>query len=258
MTSGRHQKYRSLKEAFGPASQAEMYLARALEEFHHSANPADLWLPVDALHRGSILDEPQAAMTAMNRRLHFLRSTVLFAALAAEAFANELLNELLPAADAEALDRLPTPEKLAMGTHVATGESPLKRGAQPMQDLVLLFKTRNRLVHPRPQGGIAAWARDVEASDELVIGPKAALSAIVAVAEAVALCTELRRHPILHGGTAKTILRHRHILDRHSELGGPKILDIPKRTEPSSPPLMDQMMQIVADAMQQSRDLETP
>jgi hypothetical protein len=43
-----------LKETFGPASQAEMYLARALEEFHHASNAPDLWVPADALHRGSI------------------------------------------------------------------------------------------------------------------------------------------------------------------------------------------------------------
>lgn len=239
---------RTLKEAFGPASQAEMYLARALEELHRAANPPDLWVPVDAIHRESILEEMQAALTARNRRLHFLRSTVLFAALAAEAFANELLDELLSRADVEALDKLQTPEKLYIGTRLATRESPLSRGAQPMQGLVQLFKTRNRLVHPKPQGGIAAWARDVEASDELAVGPDAALTAIVAVAETVTLCTELRKHPIIHGGLARTILRHRQVLVRHNELVGPKILDVPAPDAPASPPLVDQMMEIVATA----------
>jgi hypothetical protein len=77
-----------LKETFGPASQAEMYLARALEEFHHASNAPDLWVPADALHRGSMLASSQEVLTAKNRRLHFLRSAVLFAALSAEAFAN--------------------------------------------------------------------------------------------------------------------------------------------------------------------------
>jgi len=192
-------------------------------------------------------------MNAYNRRLHFLRSTVLFAALSAEAFANELLDELLSSADFEALDKLPTPDKLLVGTQLAAaGKSPLERGAQPLQDLTLLCKTRNRLVHARPQGGIAAWDRDVEEADETAIGPKAALTAILSVSETVNVCTELRAHPILHGGLAKTILRHRGILERHQALAGPKILDLPARDAAGVPPLYDQMMEVVAPARQQS------
>lgn len=243
----RPQRQKSIKEAFGPASQAEMYLHRALQEFHHSANPPDLWGAVDALHRSSIFEAPQAIMDARNRRLHFLRSSVLFASLAAEAFTNELLDELLSRADFEAVDKLPTPEKLLIGTRLAgAGESPLERGAQPLQDVALLFKTRNRLVHARPQGGIAAWDRDVEESDEQAIGPKAALTAILRVAETVAMCTKLQKHPNLHGGLAKMILYHRGLLERHQDLAGPKILDVPSQDAPGVPPLRDQMMEVVA------------
>lgn len=175
-----------------------------------------------------------------------LRSSVLFAALAAEAFANELLDELLPSADFDALDKLQTPEKLLIGTRLAAGESPLSRGTQPMQGLVQLFKIRNRLVHAKPQGGLAAWAQDVEASDEQSIGPNAALTAILTVAEAVTICTECRKHPLLRGGIAKTILYHRKVLDQHCTLAGPKILDVPDEHAQGVPPLMDQMMEIVA------------
>jgi hypothetical protein len=229
-----------------------MYLHRALQEFHHSANPPDLWVPVDALHRGSILEAPQAVMNAYNRRLHFLRSTVLFAALAAEAFTNELLDELFSPADFNALDKLPTPDKLLIGTQLArAGESRLERGAQPLQDLTLLFKTRNRLVHARPQGGIAAWDRDVEEADELAVGPKAALTAILRVAETMTMCNELRAHPILHDGLAKMILRHRGLLERHQDLAGPKILDLPARDALGVLPLRDQMMEVVAAGREQ-------
>jgi hypothetical protein len=83
-----------------------MYLTQALEEFHHSANDPDLWAPVAGLLRGSRLESAQAIGTAKDRRLRFLRGTVLFAALAIEAFTNELLAELLPASDFDAVDRL--------------------------------------------------------------------------------------------------------------------------------------------------------
>ncbi len=93
-----------------------MYLTRALEEFHHGANAPDLWVPVAGLLRGSLIEGAQAVGTAKNRRLRFLRGTVLFAALAIEAFANELLAELLPARDFDAVDRLEVPDKLLIGS----------------------------------------------------------------------------------------------------------------------------------------------
>ena len=134
---------RTLKEALGPESQAEMYLTRALEELHHSANAPDLWVPVAGLLRGSLLEGAQAVGTAKDGRLRFLRGTVLYAALAIEAFANELL----PARDFDAVDRLEVPDKLLIGTRLASGQSRLSRGAQPLQDVAVVVKTRNRLVH---------------------------------------------------------------------------------------------------------------
>jgi hypothetical protein len=221
-----------------------MYLARALEEFHRSANAPDLWVPVDAFHRDSLLEGPQASLTARNRRLHFLRSTVLFAALAAEAFANELLDEVLSSADARALDRLPTPEKLLLGTRVAAGTSPLVRGTEPMQGLVELFRTRNRLVHPRPQGGVAAWVQDLQPGDESAVGPAAARRAILCVADAVVLCTELRKRPRLYGGIAKTIATHRGLLERHQALAGSSVLHVPDKDAAGVPALWDQMQEV--------------
>jgi hypothetical protein len=223
-----------------------MYLARALEEFHRSANAPDLWRPVDAFHRGSLLEQAQAELTARNRRLHFLRSTILFAALAAEAFANELLDELLARADADAIDRLPTPEKLLIGPRMAGQTSPLARGAQPMQGLLELFKTRNRLVHPRPRGGVPAWVQDLEPTDETAIGPAAARQAILCVADTVVLCTKLRERPTLHGGIAKTIARHRRVLERHQALVGPSVLDVPDIDTSGVPTLWDQMQEVNA------------
>ena len=223
-----------------------MYLMRALEEFHHSANPSDVWVPVSGLLRGSRLESAQAIGTAKDRRLHFLRGTVLFAALAIEAFANELLAELLPARDFDAVDRLEVPDKLLIGTRLATGQSPLSRGAQPLQDLATVVKTRNRLVHAKPQNGIAAWIRDVTAADEEAVGPDAALKALLSVGETIVVCTELREYSNLHGGVAKTIVNHRQLLVRHNELAGTKIADVPARDSEGVAPLWDQMQEAIA------------
>jgi hypothetical protein len=198
------------------------------------------------LLRGSLLEGAQAVGTAKDRRLRFLRGTVLFAALAIEAFANELLAELLSPRDFDAVDRLEVPDKLLIGTRLASGHSPLSRGAQPLQDVATVVKTRNRLVHAKPQNGIAAWIRDVEAADEEAVGPGAALRAILRVAETVAVCTELREYPNLHGGVAKTILNHRQMLVRHNSHAGPKIADVPAKDAEGVPPLWNAMQEAIA------------
>jgi hypothetical protein len=223
-----------------------MYLTQALEEFHHSANAPDLWVPVAGLLRGSPLEGAQAVGTAKDRRLRFLRGTVLLAALAIEAFANELLAELLPPRDFDAVDRLEVPDKLLIGTRLASGQSPLSRGAQPLQDVGVVVKTRNRLVHAKPQNGIAAWIRDVEAADEEAVGPRAALTALLSVSETIVVCTELRQYPNLHGGVAKTILDRGQMLIRHKDLAGPKIADVPAQDADGVPPLWDQMQEAIA------------
>lgn len=224
-----------------------MYLLRALDDFHRSANAPDLWVPVDAMHRDSLLEGAQAAYTARNRRLHFLRSSILFSALSAEAFANELLADLLSPADAEAMDKLPTPDKLLLGIRAAGHEPPLERGSEPLQSLVTLFRTRNRLVHPRPQGGLAAWVRDVEEAEESALGPRAAQRALICVAEVSASCNELRKHPNLAAGLARTILRHRQIVEQYQAAAGESILDVPPKDAPGTAPLDHQMMEVVAE-----------
>lgn len=109
-----------------------------------------------------------------------------------------------------------------------------------------MVKTRNRLVHAKPQNGIAAWIRDVEGADEAAVGPLAALTALLRVSETIVMCTELREYPNLHGGVAKTILAHRQLLVQHKELAGAKITDIPAKDEAGAAPLWDQMQEAIA------------
>jgi hypothetical protein len=242
----RYPRPRTIKEQFGPASQAEMYLSRALQEFHRSANPPDLWVPVDALHRDSIVFEaPQAVMNARNLRLQFLRGTVLFSAVSAEAFTNELLDELLTDAQFDDLDRCPTLEKLVDGIKLATGATPVNRGSEPLQGLRAVLKTRDALVHPKPRDGVAAWERDIEPSDEARVGPKAALDAILRVAETAVACQKLWRHPSLHSGLAKTVIYHRRLIETQQELAGETITSLPPRDADGVPSLNDQMMEVV-------------
>ena len=138
-------------------SQAGGYFEESVEALRAAGDPRMLWGEVSDHVKGSILEPMQRIADALQRRLWRLRSAVLFAALCTEAYANELLDELLAPSDAAELDRLPTFEKLMLAPKVASLESPLDRGREPMQTIRTLFRTRDALVHPR-RGKPSAFA----------------------------------------------------------------------------------------------------
>jgi hypothetical protein len=182
--------------AFG-LNQSEMYLIRALDEFHRAGNAPDLWMPVDDFHSETIFKGAQEVLTAKNRRLQFLRTSVLFSAIAAEAFANEFVDDTLGRNMAGTLDKLSTADKLIVGAQLVAGNtSPLDKGRQPMQDIAGLATTRDRLVHPKEKGGIAAWTQHVTEDDENRVGAAAAEGAILAVVDLVVVCNPCRSTPI--------------------------------------------------------------
>lgn len=164
-------------------SHGDVYLEQALEALRDSSSADALYRELDPWHaEAKILGPAQANMDALNRRLRYLRSAVLFAGLSAEAYANEFLAATLASTDVESLDRLPTVEKLLIGPRVAGLVTPFDRGAEPVQSLVALFKARNRLVHPRP-GQVGAYAHVTKVDDITLFGPRAAVRYIEAVAQ---------------------------------------------------------------------------
>jgi hypothetical protein len=172
----------------------------------------------------SIFVPLQHRIDAGTRRLRVLRSSVLYSALAAEAFANEFLNDVLNPADAEAVDRLPTPEKLLLGPRMASIPSPLSRGSEPAQTISKLFAVRNALVHPRPTG-YSTLIQDVEERDERDLGPKAAGRYLLKVAEVIVLLNPLRTEPALIGEA--TILNEcPHVVRRFIDSTGDRITTV--------------------------------
>jgi len=96
-------------------SVAGAYLEQALDALRYSASAERLYREVSDLHKGSLFEGAQHGFNARNARLRYLRASVLFSALAAEALANEFLAALLRKREVEALDRLRTPDKLLLG-----------------------------------------------------------------------------------------------------------------------------------------------
>lgn len=114
------------------AAQSSAYLNQALEALTAASSAPTLYAEIADYYHGSLLESSQRRLSAMNRRLSFLRSAVLFAALSAEAYANEFLEAALPARDADALDRLPPGRCQAAtkpGTTAIAGRRPSRDGA---------------------------------------------------------------------------------------------------------------------------------
>jgi len=212
-------------------AQSGAYFEQAVEALRSAGDPHVLWGEAPDWHKGGILEPFQRRADAIQRRGWLLRSAVLFAALSAEAYANEILIELLTPADADALDRLPTTEKLLLGPKIAGSESPLDRGKEPFQTVQRLFKVRATLVHPRATSP-AAFPRYITDNDEKLIGPRAAGKDIIAVAGVTELLDPLRPPPPNWFRPGQLVAKHPEILDKHLTDIGDTILFLPAEDSP--------------------------
>ena len=131
-------------------SLAGSYLDRAIKELQASGSSDALYQP-----RPSGKSNPGLVRGAIGRRLAKLRrreatrSAVLFAMLAAEAYANQYLQIHLTAAEAQGADRLPTFEKFMLGPRIVHGKDLFDRSSEPAQTLNKLLSQRSTLVHPK-------------------------------------------------------------------------------------------------------------
>jgi hypothetical protein len=140
---------RILREPDSISSLADTYLLHALDEFRSAGSAEMLYREQPPWYSGdSILGPIQQRADALFARLRHLRATVLFAALAAEGFANEFLASHLSGRALAAADRLPTTDKLIMGPTLAGLDPPIAYDREPGQSLTALFRARNDLAHP--------------------------------------------------------------------------------------------------------------
>jgi hypothetical protein len=113
---------------------------------------------------------------AQSHRVSYSRRALLFAAFAAEAYANDFLHERWDGQDREALERLSPINKYVLLSQLA-GRPPLTRDAEPIQTLKWLFQRRDELVHATPRGPDLTYHPANH-------NPQAAAKCIVAVADA--------------------------------------------------------------------------
>ncbi len=226
--------------AFRTPSQGHAYLEQALEALRDSSSADVLYRELDPFHKGQFIFGPaQERMDALNRRLRYLRSAVLFAALSVEAYANEFLAATLPATDVKSIDQLKPIEKLVIGPKVAGFDTPFRHGLEPLQSIVRLFKARNRLVHARP-GETGAYVHVTTEEDVATFGPRAAVRYIEAAAHVSVLLHPLRPDNRLEA-PASRVWEQRAVLHHHVELTGAKLTDLPQPGAEPLPLLMNQM-----------------
>lgn len=93
----------------------------------------------------------------------------------------------------------------------------------PCSGLFALFEVRNALVHPRRSGAksIGAYSHNVTEQDKELVGPKAAASYIVAVAELTAQLEPYRPGAVNHGPQPSS--KDRAVLDAHRKMLGDEI-----------------------------------
>lgn len=157
-----------------------------MECLRRAGSSEALWGEVDRWHVGSMIEPMQRQLDAKNRRLQALRNATLFAALSAEAYANEFLASQFEGRELEVLDGLNVVDKLTLAPAFAGYESPVARGRDPIQTIEKLRRVRNRLVHSKP--GAGAYAHEVDAAEaNQDYGPRAVVGYIEQVAHAAVL-----------------------------------------------------------------------
>jgi hypothetical protein len=129
---------------------AGAFLTQARTALESCGDPGKLYRRVKTVG----LDEKARAelhLRAEGRQINFARTSILFSALAAEAYINAALADKLDDSDFEGIDRLRTVDKYIFGSSIAFGRSLFERSREPAQSIGELFKLRNRLVHAKPR-----------------------------------------------------------------------------------------------------------
>lgn len=114
---------------------------------------------------------------AEGERVMYSRRSLLFAAFAAEGYANDFLYERWDGSDRDALRRLPTVDKYVLLSQLDGRASELTRDREPIQRIRWLFQRRDELVHAAPKSKDLTY-------DPKNHNPRVAARCIVAVSEA--------------------------------------------------------------------------
>jgi hypothetical protein len=166
------------------------YLEQAAEALRASGSPETLYR--DALGKRERWTHALARILAFGNRVEYSRTSILFSAIAAEAYVNHFLAAEFSRKDADGLDRLRTVDKFLFAPQLAVGKTPFRRDRQPLQRIAELFELRNELMHPKSSVRTASRHHALNLAEFERFNPVAASRFLVAVAEAALELTTLR------------------------------------------------------------------
>ncbi len=162
-------------------TMAGTHLTDAVRALRDSGSSDTLYEPKLRLMDSGEVDDVSFSLArdeAEGGRVFYSRRSLLFAAFAAEAYANDFLYDRWRAQrDRDALRRLSTVDKYVLLSQFDGCPGKLTRGREPMQTIKWLFQRRDELVHAAPRGKDLTY-------DPENHNPRMAAKCIVAVADA--------------------------------------------------------------------------
>jgi hypothetical protein len=129
------------------------YLSQAAEALDAAGDPDRVGPKIDPSRGGPIGAVSRALTGARYARMRYCRTSILFSALAAEAYINQYLTAKLSNSDFDAIDRMPTVDKYVLGPRAAGDGTLFRRDGRIVPQLRELFRLRSKLVHPKPGVG---------------------------------------------------------------------------------------------------------
>jgi hypothetical protein len=205
-------------------SMAGFHLADSVRALRDAGSPDALYDPLLRLtdrDQVEYEDYSMASDIAHGESVSYSRRALLFAAFAAEAYANDFLYEKRSGQDRAALQKLSTVDKYAILPGLTGAVSTLSRAQEPLQKLKWLFQRRDELVHAAPKGKDLTY-------DPVNHNPRAAAESIVAVTDAAVA---------LHGAAPKGSILSRALARRQAllEYGARSAASLPGIHDSPSP-----------------------
>jgi hypothetical protein len=161
-------------------TMAGTHLTDAVRALRDAGSSDTLYEPKLRARGLSEVDEAEYQITrdeAEYNCVSYSRRSLLFAAFAAEAYANDFLYERWSGQDREALQKLSTVDKYVLLSQLADRGVELGRGTDLVREIKWLFKRRDELVHAAPSGDDLTYKPENH-------NPRMAANCIVAVSEA--------------------------------------------------------------------------
>jgi hypothetical protein len=207
------------------------YLYQAAEALDAAGDP-DRVAPKIDVEGGPIGAMSRALGRAKAARMRYCRTSILFSALAAEAYINQYLSAKLSSSDFDAVDRMSTVDKYVIGPRTSGAGTLFRRDGRIVPQLRELFRLRHRLVHPKPGVGPAFEGPDPH---ETEFSASVAGDCLLAVSAAAVVVVREIYSPTAYVTPAAELWFGRDIVREHARLAASPLPGIRENPDDDPP-----------------------